>query len=227
MKNSDIRTKAYVLRRTNYAEADRILNLITPLGKMSVIAKGVRKAKSKFAGAVEMFCLSEFEIHQGKSEMGVLTGARMINYYNKILADLNKMELASEILRLVNRYAEGTDSAEYFLIVDETLSAINDGIDLALIKSWALINLMKVAGEEINLYRDADGEKLLVDERYSYDVNEKAFFKNPNGEYSADEIKIMRLMVASKLAVVARVKNVGSYAEKVLSLLTGMARYTR
>ncbi|MBR3180228.1 recombination protein O N-terminal domain-containing protein [Candidatus Saccharibacteria bacterium] len=36
----DIKTLAYVLRRTNYGEADRILNLITPGGKKSVIVKG-------------------------------------------------------------------------------------------------------------------------------------------------------------------------------------------
>ena len=46
MQSKDIKTCAYVLRRTNYGEADRILNIITPLGKMSVIAKSVRKEKS-------------------------------------------------------------------------------------------------------------------------------------------------------------------------------------
>lgn len=46
----DVKTLAYVMRRTNYGEADRILNLITPEGKMSAIAKGVRKEKSKLAG---------------------------------------------------------------------------------------------------------------------------------------------------------------------------------
>ena len=44
-QNKDVRANAYVLRRTNYGEADRILNLITPFGKMSAIAKGVRKEK--------------------------------------------------------------------------------------------------------------------------------------------------------------------------------------
>ena len=33
IQNNDIRTFGYVLRRTNYGEADRILNLITPKGK--------------------------------------------------------------------------------------------------------------------------------------------------------------------------------------------------
>ena len=30
--SNDIRTYGYVLRRTNYGEADRILNIITPKG---------------------------------------------------------------------------------------------------------------------------------------------------------------------------------------------------
>ena len=42
----DLKTRALVLRRTNYGESDRILNLITPVGKVSAMAKGVRKEKS-------------------------------------------------------------------------------------------------------------------------------------------------------------------------------------
>ena len=53
--SDEIKTLGFVLRRTNYGEADRILNLITPQGKISAIAKGVRKPKSKLAGGVEMF----------------------------------------------------------------------------------------------------------------------------------------------------------------------------
>ena len=57
LDNKDIRTKAFVLKRTNYREADRILNLITPEGKISAIARGARREKSKLAGGIEMFCL--------------------------------------------------------------------------------------------------------------------------------------------------------------------------
>ena len=51
----DIRTLGYVLKRTNYGEADRILNLITPQGKISAIAKGVRKEKVARKRAGVMF----------------------------------------------------------------------------------------------------------------------------------------------------------------------------
>ena len=64
----DVRTHALVLRRTNYGESDRILNLITPLGKFSVVAKSVRKEKSRLAGAVELFTLSDVVIHEGRGK---------------------------------------------------------------------------------------------------------------------------------------------------------------
>ena len=47
------RTKAIVLRRTNYGEADRILTLLTPLGQRSAIARGVRREKSRLAGGTQ------------------------------------------------------------------------------------------------------------------------------------------------------------------------------
>ena len=46
MKDGE-RLKAIVLRRTDYAEADRVLQLLTPQGRRAVIAKGVRRERSK------------------------------------------------------------------------------------------------------------------------------------------------------------------------------------
>ena len=85
--NKDIRTQGFVLKRTNYGEADRILNIITPGGKMSAIAKGVRKEKSKLAGGIEMFSLVELNIHSGKSDLWTITSAKMLKYYSNLLVD--------------------------------------------------------------------------------------------------------------------------------------------
>ena len=56
------RLKAIVLRRTNYAEADRVLQLLTPKGRRSVIAKGVRRERSKLAGGIELFAICDVVI---------------------------------------------------------------------------------------------------------------------------------------------------------------------
>lgn len=204
----DIKTLAYVVRRTNYGEADRILNLITPEGKMSAIAKGVRKEKSKLAGGIEMFSLVELNLHFGKSDMATVTSAKMLSYFGNILTDFNRMELAAMILKKVSLAAESSDAPEYFKITDSCLKGLNEGMDLRLVESWFLLNFAKILGEEINLYRDVDGEKLKAGERYSFMAFENAFSKNPNGEYGEDEIKIMRLSLVSDLEIVSRVKNI-------------------
>ncbi len=223
MRN-DIKTLAYVLRRTNYGEADRIINLITPEGKMSAIARGVRKEKSKLAGGIEMFSLIELNINRGKSELGVVTSARMLKYYDKLLMDFRRMELAALILKHVSMMAESSDSPEYFKLVDQGLAGLNAGLNVDLVESWFWLNLMKVSGEEINLYRDADGQKLIPENKYMWDVMAAAFARSEQGDFGADEIKMLRLIASTDLGVVGRVKNIDIMMPKILWLIRKVSK---
>ena len=214
----DIRTMGVVLRRTNYGESDRILNVLTSEGKFTVIAKGVRKAKSKLAGGIEMFSLIDFNFHFGRSEMGVVTGAKMVSYYSEILKDFERMELAGMILKMTGRVAESSDSPDYFKIVKQCLECLNDGVGNTLIESWFLLNLYLAGGEEVNLYRDAKGEKLSADLKYNWDIANEAFLESDCGEYGADEIKLLRLMCTTDLKTMRRVKVSEEMYEKVLKI---------
>lgn len=224
MPNKDLRTLGYVLKRVNYGEADRILNLITPSGKIAVIAKGVRKAKSKLAGGVEMFSLVDFNIHVGKNEFGIVTGTKMLKYYDNILKDFTRLELAGRVLKRINGAAESVDNPDFFNIVDQCLQEINNGVKLEIIEVWFWLHFLKSIGEEMNLYRDAEGQKLDVDERYEWDVAQTAFRTKDNGEYGANEIKVMRLMTATDLKVAERIKVNGEMFDRILSLVRVAAK---
>lgn len=216
--NKDIKTLGYVLRRTNYGEADRILNIITPEGKVSAIAKGVRREKSKLAGGIELFSLTELIIHKGRSELGTITSARMKKYYGNILKDFSKMELAALILKKISIVAESSDNPDFFNIVDQSLSGLDSGLKSELVESWFWLNLAKASGEEVNLYRDTNGKKLSSEERYNYNLAEKTFELVPNGELGAAEIKILRLMFTAKLTIVMQIKDINSFLPKILRL---------
>ncbi len=215
MTRKDYRTLAYVLKRTNYGEADRILNLITPKGKVTAIAKGVRKEKSKLAGGVEIFSLVELNLHVGRSEFAVVTGSRMKKYYSNLLKDYGRMELAGAILKKTNRLAEHSDSSGYFRIVDQCLCELNDGLDDNLVRCWFILNTLKVSGEEVNLYRDVNGKKLSADVRYDWDIGQEAFSMNQNGLYGADEIKMLRLMSTADLKTAQKVKTLENLLAKI------------
>ena len=100
MKDGE-RLKAIVLRRTDYAEADRVLQLLTPKGRRAVIAKGVRRERSKLAGGIELFAVCDVVIRSGRGNLGLLTSARLVDFYRHILEDYERMQFAYQVLKLL------------------------------------------------------------------------------------------------------------------------------
>ncbi len=215
--SNDIRTKAFVLRRTNYGEADRILNFLTEKGMIPAIAKGVRKEKSKLAGGIELFSLSDIVVHEGRNNsLYTLTSAKMLDFYDKIPVDLEKLELGSLILKQVGKHAENSDGPEYFNLVSQALYFLNKSNELEIIETWFWFNLAKINGEQINLTRDTNGEKLEAGKIYVWDSYEMALHPQTGGNIGVDEIKLMRLMISSELSTVLRVENISKVIHSIL-----------
>lgn len=216
---NDLRTKAIVLRRINYGEYDRILNLLSPEGNFSVLAKGVRKEKSRLAGGIEPFLISDVVIHQSRSAgLGILTGARMLNSFHNILNDLERLELASKILRQLEHASEQINSPEHFSLLSQSLSGLHHSFELETVLTWFLLNLTRISGEEINLYRDTEGQTLDPKIRYNWDITEKAFRPHLHGAFSANEIKILRLMLSNSLAFNAKINQLEQFLPPILAM---------
>ena len=219
-----LRTLGYVLRRTNYGEADRILNIATPVGRITAIAKSVRKEKSKLAGNIEMFSLIDLSIHKGKGEFGIITGAKMLKFYDEILKDFNSIELASSFLKKINMTIEGSETEEYFNVLDQSLKALNERDNKKLIEAWFLLNIARVTGEEMNLYRDNEGKKLEAGGKYDWDLMTACFTKKESGEFGENEIKVLRLMMTNSFDLIKKVKVNEKIIEKVFGLVDSVYR---
>ena len=207
--STDIKTKAIVLRRTNFGEAERIINFLTEQGVVSCIAKGVRKEKSKLAGSVELFCLSEIVVHEGRNnKLGILTSAKMLEHYQNIVYKLPELELASFVMKKIGAFAENSTGPEYFDLLKQILAALNAGVNPELVETWFWFNFAKTNGEQINLIKDVDGNKLDPFLTYVWDSTEAALRVRRGGNVSAKEIKIMRLMLSSDLKTTSRVKDI-------------------
>jgi DNA repair protein RecO (recombination protein O) len=69
-----LRTDAIVLRSIRYGEADRVLHLYTPgYGRLSAIAKGARRARSRFGARLEPFFHIRAILHEGRGELHTVT----------------------------------------------------------------------------------------------------------------------------------------------------------
>lgn len=220
---SDLRTKAIVLRRTNYGESDRILNFLTPEGKISALARGVRKEKSRLAGGIELFSVADVVVHQGRSSLGTLTSAKMLKFYRNILSDTRYLDLAATFLKKLERAAEQISTPEHFSLLEQTLWGLDSGQNLDLISTWFQLNLLRIGGEEINLIYDINGQKLQEAERYIWDTSEKALKLYSSGDISSREIKFVRFLLTNSLQRTAMITDVSTLIPPVLKIAKSLS----
>jgi DNA repair protein RecO (recombination protein O) len=200
-------TEAIILRRTNYGEADRVLSLLTPeRGKLSAIAKGVRKPKSKLAGGLELFALCEVTIMTGRGDIGLLTSARMKQFFGNILKDYDRMQFAYEAVKHINRATETVAEPEFYELLRDTFGWLDDlSIDWRLSELCFRLRLQYFLGHGFNLATDQAGQKLQADKRYHYDFGDNAFFKDDNGRFGSEHVKLLRLASIKTPAILQQV----------------------
>ncbi len=110
MASRSVKSEAVVLRSMRYGEADRILHLYTPArGRVSAIAKGVRRARSRFGGRLEPFFRLHVELHEGRGELLTVTGAQTIDGYARLRGDARALDAAARACDAVGRLFETSE----------------------------------------------------------------------------------------------------------------------
>ncbi len=105
-----VKTEAVVLRSMRYGEADRILHVYTPArGRVGAIAKGVRRARSRFGGRLEPFFRLQLELHEGRGELLTVTGAQTVDAYARLREDARALDAAARACDAVGRLFETSE----------------------------------------------------------------------------------------------------------------------
>jgi DNA repair protein RecO (recombination protein O) len=91
-----------ILKRKNFGETDRIITLFTrDIGKISCIAKGVRKITSRRSGHVEVFHRAHISYHEGKG-MYALTEAQTLDAHQGLSGDIVSVSYAYYVCELID-----------------------------------------------------------------------------------------------------------------------------
>ena len=214
---SSITTKAIVLSRVNYGEADRIMQVLTPdYGKISAMAKGVRREKSKLAGGVELLAICDLTVHQGKGELGIVTSARLDTFFSHILTDYDRLQFAYYVLKDISKASEVVSEPAFYELARVALESLNNpDISLSITELWYRLQIAILLGVGINLATDSNGMKLVEDARYRFDVDDMAFVYNERGQYTSQHIKLLRVMSAQNPNIIAQIKGVNELVDEI------------
>lgn len=169
------KTEGIILKRRDFGEADRILTAFTlHKGKLSIIAKGVRRITSRRAGNVELLNRVQMFLYPGKN-FWTLTEAASLDTFQKLKEDLTLSAYGFHILEIVDKLTvenqENRFLYEQLVEVLKRLTATPRQIWVRAFEAKVLSNLGFVSFEGIELLKKL--EISSWDEIGKLKINEK------------------------------------------------------
>jgi DNA repair protein RecO (recombination protein O) len=112
-----------VLRVVDYGESDRIVTLLTREdGRLSALARGARKSRKRFAGALQPGTRLRIELRSGRGELFHLERAEIVDAYEGTLTDLRRVALSAGVIELLRELCP--ELAADPLVFDAAIAAL-------------------------------------------------------------------------------------------------------
>ncbi|HVS29000.1 MAG TPA: DNA repair protein RecO [Solirubrobacteraceae bacterium] len=122
-----LKTDAIVLRSIRYSEADRVLHLYTPdYGRLAAIAKGVRRARSRFGGRLEPFFSLRLVLYEGRGDLLTVTSAQTVAPHARLREHGATLDAAGRACDAVARlFATGDANPAVFHLLAHELELLD------------------------------------------------------------------------------------------------------
>tara|TARA_B100000925_G_scaffold109377_1_gene80720 strand:+ start:557 stop:1246 length:690 start_codon:yes stop_codon:yes gene_type:complete len=184
---SELWHDAFLLHQRPYGNSSVMAEMFTlDNGRISVIAKGAKKPKSKFFGVLSPF--SKLRItYRGKSELKTLTNVDKEDIFSDSFSKLSYTLLYINEL-LIKILPQGAPQKELFNLYDKFLLEIKASNEIDIILRRFEIDLLEMLGYGINFINEVDsGQSIDADKLYDF-VPELGFKESPNGIFNGKEI---------------------------------------
>ncbi|MEA1940491.1 MAG: DNA repair protein RecO [Candidatus Caldatribacteriota bacterium] len=140
------KTEGIVIKSTEYRDADKILSIYTKnYGKITAIAKGVRKTKSKFGSSLELLTHSIFLIYKGRN-IDIINQTEILESFFPISKQFIKFAFAINCAEVINKLCEDRETnRDLFFLLKETLHLLKTAKEpklLSLSFKWKVLNII-------------------------------------------------------------------------------------
>jgi len=146
------KTQAIVLRQRKLGEADKIVTLYTSHGgRVDVVAKGVRRTKSRLAGHVQPLILGSYLVAEGR-DLDIVTQAETVEAYPKLRGALERLSRGIYCAELVDRLTpERSEGHPVFLLLRDTLARLDEREEIDAVVRYFELHLLSELGYRPNL----------------------------------------------------------------------------
>jgi DNA repair protein RecO (recombination protein O) len=182
----------FILQQRKFRETSLIIDVLTrDFGRISLLAKGVRKARSKTAGLLQPFIpltLSYF----GKAELKTLTDVEIIQSFTELKGF--SLYCGFYINELVGYFLHQYDPhPEVFTYYRDCLSCLSDNSKMETALRIFELNLMDAVGYGLQLDYDFHNEKPVNPLKKYYFNIEQGPIEGVDGQFSGKTLQALRL----------------------------------
>lgn len=217
----EIRYNAIILRKKEVGETDRLYTLYTETaGKVSVMAKGVRKSEAKLAGQLETLMQGLVIVVKGRGA-GRIAGAVAENSFLAIRTDGDILQGVLASVNMFDRLVEWDEPDEilfhllftYLISVDECMKQEKKEKIILLTTSF-LFQVFAHLGYALEMNKCViSGKKLHIGEKHFFSPSAggviTAISSAPSGDVfpvSENVIKLLRIFLTQKLEMITKVR---------------------
>lgn len=230
LRNRLYRTEAIVLARRNYGEADRIFILYTPQrGRLSVIAKGIRRPKSRFGSYLDYFARVSLDLAKGR-DLDVVTGVSAIDSHQRLRTDTESYGYAAYFAELTRHLTQDRqENRQLYDLLASSLALVNEGVEPWPVARHFELNILTMLGYRPELFRCVNCARELEAELNAFSSQLGGMLcpacrlSDPTAiSLSIDAQKYLRTLARSGLTAVIRLDVPDPVRHEVAH---GMARY--
>jgi len=208
------KTEGIVLKSMEYEDADKIVTIYTKnYGKITAIAKGVRKIKSKFGSSLEILTHSIFLIYKGRN-IDIVSQAEILESFFSTSKNVIKFAFAANCVEIVNRLTEEREiNIDLFNLLREVLHGLrraNDPKLLTLSFKWQTISML---GYRPSLNHCCRCNKIVEDQKeMHFNIKEGGLLCNNCIAEDKDEsikislyfVKLLRKILITHLSTISK-----------------------
>lgn len=154
LRNRLYATEAIVLSRQEYGEADRIFVIYTPArGRMSIIAKGIRRPKSRFGSSLDFFSRVSVDLARGR-DLDVVTGVTAIDTHERLRTDTASYGYAAYFAELTRHLTQDRqENRPLYNLLVSSLALVDEGVDPWPVARHFELGILTMLGYRPELFR--------------------------------------------------------------------------
>lgn len=144
-----VKWEGIVIRGVDYGESSKVVTLFTrELGKLAIMARGAKKAKSRIAAVSQLFTHGYYLCKAGPgSRMPDLSQGDVVNSFKAMRLDLNATAYAAYMAELLDRLTHEREANPYlFQLLVHMLQYLNEGRDAEILCRIFETKMLQVAG---------------------------------------------------------------------------------